>query len=158
MTRHEFLQVQVAERADGECWRWPGAHGGTGYAHVRIGDRVHRVSRVAYSLRFGPIAEGLELDHLCQNKWCWNPAHLEPVTRSENVLRGDNPGGNSNKEFCKRGHPFDASNTRIDKDGKRICRACKRLVDRRLTESGWKAEWQRRDRQRKREARYAHIT
>jgi hypothetical protein len=77
------------------CWEWLAAKERTGYGtffcrHVigrgtAIPERAHRV---AYELLVGPIQAGLTLDHLCRNRGCVNPAHLEPVTRGENVRRG----------------------------------------------------------------------
>ena len=81
--------------------------------------------RFSYEERVGPIPEGLELDHLCRVRHCVNPAHLEPVTTRENVLRSrGNPFTvNALKTHCVNGHPFDEANTYYF--GKwRQCRAC----------------------------------
>jgi hypothetical protein len=84
--------------------------------------------RAVYEMEVGPIADGLEIDHLCRNRGCVNPAHLEPVTHKENVLRGATvPGLNAVKTHCLRGHEFDEENTRhIARNGRRVCRACMR--------------------------------
>lgn len=114
-----------------DCWTWTGSHfKQTGYAlfNVKMTDGVWRPTtahRVAYRLSTGPIPDGLVLDHLCRNRWCVNPAHLEPVTRGENVLRGE---GRSAQQArwteCPRGHSFDGPNTYIRPSGKRECRTC----------------------------------
>jgi hypothetical protein len=60
------------------------------YAHRRAYERVH-----------GPIPEGLVLDHLCRNRWCCNPEHLQPVSNMENILRGESPPArNARKQCC----------------------------------------------------------
>lgn len=74
----------------GECWVWTGAlNTGYGRVHVGPGRRSAYGHRVLYEMLVGPVPEGLDLDHLCRNRACCNPDHLEPVTRQENLLRGD---------------------------------------------------------------------
>lgn len=80
------------------CWLWTGAltlasnkHVG-GYGRFRVGAQMRRAHRYAYELLVGPIPAGLDLDHLCNNRRCVNPAHLEPVTRAVNISRRDTRG------------------------------------------------------------------
>lgn len=75
-------------QGNGGCLVWIGARIKTGYGQTRVGNRVHMAHRAYFELRVGPIPEGLELDHLCRNRGCVNPDHLEPVTHKENLLRG----------------------------------------------------------------------
>ena len=83
--------------------------------------------RVAYELLIGPIPAGLELDHLCRNRLCVNPAHLEPVTRQTNQHRGASVSGISVRAtHCPEGHPYDADNTYVRPNGHRVCRECAR--------------------------------
>jgi hypothetical protein len=80
--------AKVAVASDG-CWNWTGALSRNGYG--RFGPQAGLTvgaHRFAYELLVGPIPEGLDLDHLCRNRRCVNPAHLEPVGRSENLARG----------------------------------------------------------------------
>jgi len=114
-----------------DCWLWLGTKGLDGYGRIYVGGRRHRRSipahRVAYELVVGPIPFGLTLDHLCRVHACVNPAHLEPVTIGENVLRGTAPTAiNARKTHCAHGHPFDGANTRPLPNGRRKCRACHR--------------------------------
>lgn len=94
MRRVRPLADRVFEKVDVTlfCWEWKGAIcPGTGYGHVGLGrrtDGVGVVHRVVYELLVGPIPPGMDLDHLCRNRACCNPDHLEPVTRSVNNRRG----------------------------------------------------------------------
>jgi hypothetical protein len=82
----------VQRGSEGECWLWVGGVTPSGYGHF-VWMQGHRRSstahRYGYQLLVGPVPEGLDVDHLCRNKLCVNPAHLEPVTRQENVRRRD---------------------------------------------------------------------
>lgn len=113
---------------EGDCWTWTGWKLWNGYGRVRIHRTTLKlVHRVVYELVVGPIPDGLTLDHLCRNRACVNPAHLEPVTMRVNNLRGFGVSGvNARKTECPHGHPYDVANTRIYR-GFRYCRACDRL-------------------------------
>ena len=111
----------------GDCWVWTGCLFSTGYGSFY--DRSRKNNRathaIAYELCVGKVPEGLQLDHLCRNRACCNPAHLEPVTRRENLLRGNTvTAANAKKTHCKYGHEFTDDNTKRDKHGKRYCRLC----------------------------------
>jgi hypothetical protein len=84
----------------GLCWSWTGTRN-HGYGRVSYQGRTQGTHRVVYELLVGAITPGLELDHLCKNRPCCNPAHLEPVTRLENVRRAICPNGR-----CPQGHPL----------------------------------------------------
>jgi hypothetical protein len=73
------------------CWAWSGSVTDGGYAQVMIGGRRIAAHRVAYALKYGDIPEGMELDHICRVRCCVNPDHVEAVSHSVNVLRGDLP-------------------------------------------------------------------
>jgi hypothetical protein len=70
------------------CWIWQRGRTRDGYAHARHDGRVRRVHVITWEAQNGQVPDGLELDHLCRNPACVNPAHLEPVTHTENVRRG----------------------------------------------------------------------
>jgi hypothetical protein len=106
------------EKTDG-CWLWTGALDGNGYGQITSGRRGSGhlpAHRVAYEFLVGPIPDGMELDHVwergCRSTACVNPAHLEPVTHRENVLRGNSPMAQQARQtHCKHGHEFTAENT-----------------------------------------------
>lgn len=106
---------------DGDCWVWPHTDP-AGYGRMFQADGVNWLPhRWAYTFMRGDIPDGLELDHLCRNRACTNPDHLEPVTRVENAMRG--PGAITE---CKNGHPYTTANTYIRPDrGTRGCRICR---------------------------------
>ena len=105
------------------CWLWIGGLNNKGYGSFtanKVGGNAHRWAYMRYK---GPIPTGLDLDHLCRTRSCVNPAHLEPVSRTVNHLRGC---GTGTKESCPNGHFFDNRNTYKTKQGYRKCRACAR--------------------------------
>ena len=112
------------------CWIWMGCQRGKGYGCLRVNGRMMRAHRYSYELHVGPIPAGLQIDHLCRNRLCVNPAHLEPVVNRVNVLRGVGvTAQNAKKTHCRQGHEFTPENTRIT-DGARVCRACNKVWDR----------------------------
>lgn len=120
------------------CWRWTGMLDGSGYGRFIIKKpKVVPAHRYAYELLVGQIPAGLQLDHLCRNRACVNPAHLEPVTNQENTLRGLR---GRMVTSCAHGHEYTETNTIHRPNGRRGCRECSRLRGDRLTDAAyWRA-------------------
>ena len=78
------FQTKVVEVASG-CWLWTGATNNNGYGQIRVDGQARYVHRLAYETFVGPIPEGFQIDHVCRNRRCVHPAHLEAVTQRENL-------------------------------------------------------------------------
>ena len=123
------------DRTEG-CWQWLAARNAYGYGVIGIPGthRTQLVHRLAYETWVGPIPDGLDLDHLCRNRACVRPEHLEPVTRRTNLLRGEGiTARNAAKTHCPQRHPYSGRNL-IIRSGRRRCRTCdlaRKAADRR---------------------------
>lgn len=110
------------------CWEWIGYISPHGYGMfgVHRGGKWQKIGahRISYELYVGPIPDGLQIDHLCRNRKCVNPKHIEAVTKRENLVRGLTVAARAKNTHCIRGHAFDGLNTRIRTNGTRSCRAC----------------------------------
>lgn len=73
---------------EGECWRWTASLNAYGYAQLHVAGTMKRVHILLYEELVGPVPPGSELDHLCRNRGCVNPAHMEPVSHATNCRRG----------------------------------------------------------------------
>ena len=114
------------------CWEWTGHlnHHGYGQVHLRGNRRqTLKAHRASYEMTYGPIPDGLQIDHLCRVRHCINPAHLEAVTGHENALR--RLGKTAGDTRCGRGHEYtpDDIYTNASGDVIRRCRACRRIRD-----------------------------
>ena len=129
-TRHKKIMAQIDF---GDCWLWTGSiqQGPRGGGYALYGHRL--VHRYMYEYMYGPIPDGLEIDHLCRVRRCVNPKHLEPVTRRENLLRGKTfAAENAGKTHCPQGHPYAGDNLVLFANGRhRRCRECHRQAQHR---------------------------
>ena len=108
------------------CWEWTAAKQ-FGYGQIRWGDRLTHAHRVSYELFVGPIPGGHQIDHLCRNRGCVNPEHLEPVTQAENIRRGEGASArNARKTHCPKGHEYTPDNIYTHMGKWRMCKACTR--------------------------------
>lgn len=108
------------------CWIWTGYVNPKGYGNFHSPGRSKLVHRIAYELLIGQVPADLCLDHLCRNRRCCNPSHLEPVTPRVNNLRGEGLAAIcAAKTHCKNGHEYTPENTYWEKGKKRKCRICK---------------------------------
>jgi hypothetical protein len=107
------------------CWNWTGSVHSTGYGRLRLCNKLTFAHRAAWILMRGPLKDGETIDHLCHNKLCVNPDHLEPVSRGENARRYM-----LSRTHCAKGHPFNEENTAINHNGHRRCRECGRAYSR----------------------------
>lgn len=120
---------------DTGCWIWTGGKNKDGYGtfFVNMQTGYTRSHTWAYMHFIGPIGDGLELDHLCRNRACCNPHHLEPVTHKENTRRGDvgkhMKSLKAQKTHCPKGHPYSGDNLKLHPvKGYRMCRECIRVA------------------------------
>ncbi len=117
------------ELGDNGCHEWIAVKNNEGYGQFSINGKMVLSHRFAYQLYKGQIPKHLQLDHLCHNRVCVNPNHLEAVTQQANIKRGllgKIIHYNTKKTHCKRGHEFNKENTYIHKNT-RYCITCKRL-------------------------------
>lgn len=136
----ERLMEKVSKDTESDCWNWTGCVDRDGYGQVRSdapGWPMVKAHRASYQLHCGPIPDGLVLDHLCRNRRCVNPNHLEPVTNRENMLRAT-----ALITHCVKGHEYTPENTGRDRNG-RYCRICKRANYRKWAAKPEAREWRR---------------
>lgn len=113
------------------CWLWTASITQDGYSRVRHNNKIVPAHRLIYEKIVGKIPTDKQLDHLCRQRNCVNPKHLEPVSLQENIRRGLTGKINNRtkeKTSCPQGHPYDKVNTYISpSNGGRLCKTCRRL-------------------------------
>lgn len=121
-----FDKIVALDDEDGGCWQWLAGIHRNGYAQFRANKRAGTslAHRASYEHFVGPIPAGMQIDHLCRNRACVNPEHLEAVTNRENTMRGLV----GQKTHCPKGHAYTPENTARYKQGTSKVRRCRTCV------------------------------
>ena len=133
-SRDEWLpRFMKFVRVTDTCWLWTSANV-RGYGRFGINGRTYNAPRLIWTALLGPIASGMQIDHLCRNEACVRPSHLEVVTPRVNVRRSMNRAGvNARKTHCVHGHELSGNNLRMyTRKGslRRECRTCMKIANR----------------------------
>lgn len=129
------IRISVIERflnkikiLDSGCWKWISTITNQGYGQFWFNGKQRSSHRFIYKYYHGEVNSSLVLDHLCRNRKCVNPEHLEQVSIKENILRGNGFAAlNIKKTHCKNGHEFIDNNTHLDSNGHRRCKFCNKI-------------------------------
>jgi hypothetical protein len=134
LTDNERFERHVTRTDAESCWEWAGTRSRNGYGFVHLRDRSKALAhRVAYERAIGEIPEGMVIDHLCRNRACVNPAHLQVVTNQENLRRGLGYRlRNGMDSACINGHDYTPENTYTNPNNSSDirCRECARTRNR----------------------------
>jgi len=120
----------VGQVDENGCWPWVGSLNFGGYGQFWFNGEWGMAHKYSYSVHQHQIPIGLTIDHICRNRGCVNPAHMEVVSMRENIIRGVGPTAvNSRKTHCPKGHEYTNGNTLVNKkSGKRQCRTCGKVA------------------------------
>lgn len=156
-----WAKVDLQELEPSECWLWMACKTHDGYGLFWFQGRLVYAHRFIYEWLVGPIPDGLQLDHVqargCAHRHCVNPAHLEVVSQSENMRRGEGGKYLRDKTHCPQGHAYAGDNLYITTRGGRLCRECHRNASRASYHRARKRQGQPEDRPRRSTATQARM-
>jgi hypothetical protein len=126
-TLTERFTEKVEEPFDvhNDCWIWKGSKTGSGYGQIWVDGKYVTAHRISYELMVGPIPEGHAVDHLCRNRPCVRPDHLQALEHHENWTQW-----NLSKTHCPNGHPYGGDNLQVKPSGEWRCRICHNTQER----------------------------
>ena len=133
-TIEERFREKITMDPESGCWRWR-ALTGNGYGLFFFEGKYRRAHRFSYEAFYGPIPEGMDIDHVCRVRNCVNPTHLRPVTERDNVLIGETVvAKNLAKTHCVHGHPLEGPEALLLEYMRpyRVCRICARANGRKF--------------------------
>lgn len=123
----KFISLIPKPNKISNCWLWDYSISDHGYGRYKLFGKMRYAHRISYEIYFGKIGKNLEIDHLCRNRNCINPRHMELVSTKENTQRGlASRKKNFQIKLCKRNHPYFGANIISHKNNKRSCRLCAR--------------------------------
>ena len=126
MTHATLPPILAAKVRESDCLLWIGSTNNRGYGLVQVDGKLELAHRVSYEAAYGPIPDGLPLDHLCRTRNCVKPEHLEPVTHAENQRRGRLAAAIQVGDTCINGHEItDDAQLYVRPSGKVECRRCR---------------------------------
>ena len=138
--KSKSLEQRLLEKTDTskiltDCWVFLGCKDSSGYGNIGNNGKTISAHRASYELYRGQIPKDKQIDHICGNRLCINPQHLDLVTAKENVRRGRQkftcvPHPKPLRTHCMKGHPYSGANLFIDTNKQRRCMICKRAIDR----------------------------
>ena len=122
-----LIRLWSRVRKTDTCWNWTGSVTSEGYGTISVNGKSAFTHRLAYEECYGPIPKDKQIDHLCRNRRCANPSHMEVVTSRENTLRGNGIcAQQARRAVCPKGHPYEGYNLYVHR-GKRYCRICRNV-------------------------------
>lgn len=118
-------KISEPDDAHNDCWIWKGSRTGSGYGQIWVNRRMRTAHRVSHELFIGPIPDGCAVDHLCRNRLCVRPDHLQALDHYTNWSQW-----NLSKTHCRNGHLYSGDNLRFKPSGERRCRICHNAQER----------------------------